>query len=203
LLKRLKQLMPAEITTLEEMLDRICSSDTDGEEISLGRIVESVGERSFGPMLLTVGIVMLSPISGVPGIPTTMGIAIVIIAGQLIVGREHFWLPRWLLKRSASRGKVYKAVKLMRPLARVVDRLLRPRLHTFIEGVATYAVAFVCIIIAIMMPMMEIVPFSAHAAGIAVTAFGLSMIARDGLVALVAFTTTAVTFGTVVYNVFL
>ena len=41
------------------------------------------------------------------------------------------------------------------------------------------------------MPVMEVVPFSANLAGIALTAFGLAVIAHDGLLALVAFAATA------------
>ena len=50
------------------------------------------------------------------------------------------------------------------------------------------------------MPVMEVIPFSANAAGAALTAFGLSLIARDGLLALIAFTFTAITIGLVAYN---
>jgi hypothetical protein len=50
------------------------------------------------------------------------------------------------------------------------------------------------------MPAMELVPFSANGAGAALTAFGLSLIAHDGLLALLAFVFTAMTFGLVLYN---
>ncbi len=41
------------------------------------------------------------------------------------------------------------------------------------------------------MPVMEFIPFSANIAGIALTALGLSVITRDGLLALIAFGFTA------------
>ena len=40
---------------------------------------------------------------------------------------------------------------------------------------------------------MEVVPFSANGAGIVLTIFGLSLIARDGLLALIAFVLTGIT----------
>lgn len=46
---------------------------------------------------------------------------------------------------------------------------------------------------------MEFVPFSATGAGAALTAFGLALIAHDGLLALIAFLFTALTFGVVIY----
>lgn len=47
---------------------------------------------------------------------------------------------------------------------------------------------------------MEAVPFRANIAGAAVTALGLSLIAHDGLQALLAFVFTAITGGLVVHN---
>ncbi len=57
-----------------------------------------------------------------------------------------------------------------------------------------------CILIAAAMPAMEFIPFSANLAGAALTAFGLSLIAHDGVLALFAFGFTALTFGVVAYN---
>jgi len=192
--------MTQEITSLEEMLNRIDESADSEGRVSLGTIVESIGNRSFGPLLLMVGVIMTSPLSGMPGVPTTMGVLILLIAGQLLFGREQFWLPRWLLKRSIAQEKVRKAVTWLRPAARFIDRWLRPRLPAFIKGASIYLISLVCAAIAAVMPMMELVPFSAHGAGLALTAFGLALISRDGLLALLAFLVTAVTFGTVLYQ---
>ena len=48
------------------------------------------------------------------------------------------------------------------------------------------------------MPPMEFVPFSANAAGAVLLAFGLALIARDGVFALVAYVITALTLAWVV-----
>lgn len=192
--------MTQEIKNLEQMLDRIENSADGRDSVSLGMIVEAVGARSFGPLLLMVGVVMTSPLSGIPSIPTSMGLLVLLIAVQLLLRRQHFWLPRWLLKRSLSRGKLRKGIKWLRRPARFIDRWLRPRLPVFIDGISTYLVAIVCIVIAACMPIMELVPFSAHGAGVALSAFGLSLIARDGLLALLAFLSTAISFGVLIYQ---
>lgn len=188
------------ITNLEEMLDRIYESANEEGRVSLGTIVESVGDRSFGPLLLMVGVIMTSPLSGMPGVPTTMGALVLLIAGQLLFRRDHFWLPRWVLRRSMEQSRVRRAVDWLRPLARFVDRWLRPRLPAFIRGISIYLISLVCAVIAAVMPMMELVPFSAHVAGLALTAFGLALISRDGLLALLAFLATSVSFAVLFYN---
>jgi len=189
--------MCQEITSLEEMLERIDQTADREAQLSLGVIVEAVGGRSFGPLLLVAGLTMVSPLSGMPGMPSLMALVVLLIAGQLLFGREHFWLPRWLLRRSVERSRVRKMLRYLRPPARFVDRWLRPRLSPLIRS---RSIALVCIVIALTMPVMELVPFSAHGAGLALSAFALALIVRDGLLALLAFLVTATTFGLVAYN---
>jgi hypothetical protein len=187
-----------EVTNLEQLLDRVGKATQGGGRVSLGAVLDVVGRRSFGPLLLLAGLVTLAPIIGdIPGVPTIMAVLVWLIAGQLLFRREHIWLPRWLLERSVAPDKLRQALKWLRRPARFIDRLLRPRL-----AIVTHptAVAIVCLVIAAAMPAMEVVPFSANIAGAALTAFGLALIAHDGLMALLAFVMTAMIVALVVYH---
>ncbi|WP_280571181.1 exopolysaccharide biosynthesis protein, partial [Chromohalobacter sp. 296-RDG] len=124
---------------------------------------------------------------------------VLLVAGQLLVGRRTFWLPRWLLKRSVSCAKLDKAVTWMRKPARAIDRLLKPRLTWLTQRAGTYLVALFCFLIALAMPLMEVVPFSANGAGLALMMFGLSLMANDGLWALLALILTGGTVSGVAY----
>ena len=187
--------------TLEELLDRIHKASEDAEKVSLDDILDEVGRRSFGPVLLLAGIVTVMPVVGdIPGVPTAMGILVLLAVGQLVFGRDHFWLPNWLLKRSISHEKIEKGLKWMRKPARFVDRIIRHRLEAIATGAGVYVMAVACLVIALAMPLMEFVPFSANGAGAALTLFGLAFIARDGLVGLIALILTGGTFFLVAYN---
>jgi|GEM_PF-77717 len=192
--------MAPELTNLEQLLDQMATAARGREEVSLGALVEAVGSRSFGPLLLLVGVVLASPLSGVPGMATTMAVLVMSIAVQLLFGRKHFWMPRWLLNRSVSRDRFIRALDWLHPPARWIDRWLRPRLTVLVHRSGAYAIAIICTVIAVGMPAMELVPFSASSAGVALAAFGLSLVAHDGLLALIAFAFTAGTFGLVVYH---
>lgn len=186
-----------ELTTLEQLIDRIDDSTQDGDRVSLDDILAIIGRRTFGPILLVAGLITLAPVIGdIPGVPTLIGLLVLLVAIQLLLNRRHFWLPRFLLERSVARDNLDQALSWLRPPARFIDRFLRPRLVAFTECPAVYGIALACILIAISMPAMEVIPFSANLAGAALTAFGFSLIARDGLFAVVAFviTTTATAF---------
>jgi hypothetical protein len=174
-----------EPTSLNQLLDRLICAQGD-DKITLAALLEAVGRRAFGPMLLVPGLLALSPLSGIPGMPSALGTIVMLVAGQLLLGRRHFWLPDVLLRREIARAKLKKAVRFLRPVARVTDRVLRRRLPAFTEGLGAYLIALVCFLTAATMPPLELLPFVASTAGAALTLFGLSLIAHDGLVALIA-----------------
>lgn len=183
-----------EPTDLEAILDRIVEA-ADRDQVSVEMILDAVGRRSFGPILLLAGLVTLAPIIGdIPGVPAMMGVLVLLTGGQLLLGWRSFWLPRALLDRSLADDKVHRAVSWLRRPARWIDRIIRPRLPIFVRGAATHVIALICIAIALVMPPMELVPFSANGAGFALTVFGLALIGRDGLLALVAGVVTVGTF---------
>lgn len=179
-----------EITTLQQLLDRLDNAAT-GERIDVECMMQAVGRSSFGALLLLGGLVTLSPLDIIPGIPTLIAVAVLIVCVQLLSGRRHFWLPAWVLRRSIASQRFRRALTWLQKPARFGDRLVRPRLTALTTDAAIKVIAFGCIAVAMAMPVMEVVPFSANLAGIALTAFGLAVIAHDGLLALVAFAATA------------
>lgn len=190
------------LTTIRQVLDRILESSEDCDEVSIDDIIEMVGRRSFGPILLVAGIITLAPLIGdIPGVPTVMGVIVFLTAIQLLFNQQNLWLPNAILKRSVKREKLHNAINKLEKPAKFIDRLLRPRLTFLVSDVMIYAIAVVCLLISLAMPVMEFIPFSANFAGAALTAFGLSLIAKDGLLALMGhiFTLSIIVF--IVYNV--
>lgn len=190
-------------TDLEELLDRVESAAEKEDPVSVDGILDMVGTRSFGPIILLAGLIILAPVIGdIPGVPTIMASLVFLTTLQLLLRREHVWLPDWLLNRSADRDKLLKGIKWLRKPAGFIDRLIRPRFELIVRGGGLYAVAVTCLLIAVAVPAMEFVPFSANGAGLALTAFGLALIAKDGLLALIAFAVTFGTIGFVAYSLF-
>lgn len=171
---------------LQQLLDHI-KADCAGERVSVGALMDSVGRRSFGPLLLLAGLVTVAPLIGdIPGVPTFIAIFVLLVSVQLLTGAEHFWLPNWLHSRSISTGTLSRALSWLHKPAGWIDRLIKPRWQLFINDATIYLVAVLCILIALVMPLMEFIPFSANLAGAALVCFGLALVARDGLLMLVS-----------------
>ena len=176
-----------EFQSLQDLLNKIREISQKGEDISVEEIIEMVGERSYGPLLLISGLVTLAPIIGdIPGVPSVLGAIVFLFSVQLLLGKKHFWLPKFLLNRSIASKKLDKGIQWLESPARIIDKLLKPRLRVLVKDTAVYLIAFMCLMIASVMPIMEFIPFSANAAGAALTVFGLALIARDGLLLVLA-----------------
>lgn len=186
---------------LTELLDRAEGAAKDGgDKTSVGDVLDHIGTRSFAPILLIAGLVMLAPLVGdIPGVPIMMGVIVILVVGQFLLRRDHIWLPQWILRRSVDHSKVEKAVKWLRKPARFVDRFTKRRLTWAVRHAGAYVIGIACILVAAATPIMEFIPFSATFAGVAITAFGLALIAQDGAIAIVAI---AVCAGMVAFGVY-
>ncbi len=185
---------------LEHLLERIRRIDGDHDPVDLETLLLQLGRRSFGAIVFFSGIIVLAPLVGdIPGVPTLAALLVAITAIQLLVGRRYFWLPEFLLKRSISRQRLDKTLDLLQRPARIADRFLRRRLEFLTSPLATRVIATASLGVALVIPLLELIPFSANLAGVALFTFGISLISRDGLFALIALIASAAALGFVGY----
>lgn len=187
---------PQRTDSLEALLARIGETAEEADRVTLELVLERMGRRSFGSALLTAGLITLAPLIGdIPGVPTIMGILVVLTAGQMLFGRDRLWLPDRLLARTVSREKLEVALRWLRPAARVLDRVIGPRFEAILAFGGGRAIAAVCFLIGAVMPLLEVIPFSATAAGVLLTLLSLALVTRDGLLALATLTLTVAAVG--------
>lgn len=158
-----------------------------GGEVTVGQIMDSIGRRSFGPLLMLPALIAFTPLGGVPLLPTALATIAVLIAAQMLIGMDHVWLPQAVQRRGVDAGKLGKSVAWLRPAARVIDKLIRPRLDHLTQPPFVQAAAFVCVLVALTVPPLEIIPFGGTVSWAAIGLFGLALIAHDGLLVIVAF----------------
>lgn len=171
--------------TLTEVLDEISESANDARngspDMSLGEALDAVGRRSFGPLLLVIGLFTISPATIIPGMTWLAAGLTLLVAGQMLLGLQHLWLPRWALDVKAPRTLVRAGVACARGWSGFVDGLLCQRLTFLSQPPFVNLVALCCIAAALVTFPLGLIPFAPLAPGIAVVFFGLGMTARDGL----------------------
>jgi hypothetical protein len=173
-------------------LEQLCSRN-HGTKISVGDVVQALGPRSFAPFILAIGLIALTPIDTIPTLPTTFGIIVFLTASQMLAGRKALWLPQILSNRSVKADRLQMALKWLDAHLKWTDRWLGIRLTFLTRGPFLIAIAACCALLALVMPLLELVPLVSTIPSAAFTAFGLALLVRDGIAALAGFALTGVT----------
>lgn len=165
---------------IEHLLDQ-----TEGEDqVNLDDVFAAFSGRLYGPLLLVPSLVLVTPLGGIPGMPVIVALVLVLIAGQRVLGRSRPWLPRRIRERSVSREKLERAFSKLRPAAKVVDAVIRPRLAFLVEGMMERVLALAILAVGLSVPIFGFVPFAAAIPGLAAVLLSLAITGRDGLLVL-------------------
>lgn len=169
-----------------EILDSLEDTASRREKVSVGTIVESFGNRSYGPCLLVPSLLDISPVGAIPGLPTFLALTIAIVAAQMAFGRNHLWLPGFIAHRKISSRKLCKAAAKSRGVARFMDRHFHGRLKRLTHAPFSRIAAIVIIALCLIVPPLELVPLATTGPMAAIAAFGLAVLVRDGALMIAA-----------------
>nr|WP_280516283.1 exopolysaccharide biosynthesis protein [Martelella limonii] len=156
------------------------------DHVSVDHLVSSFGHASFVPLLILPALVLITPLSGVPGLSTLCGLIILLIAAQQLVGHSQIWLPGWIRNREMQSDKFHAAMQKLLPMTRFIDRAARERLTFLFKPPLLWLLPLACVIFGALMPVMEFIPFSSSLIGVSVTLIAFSILTRDGIFALLA-----------------
>lgn len=169
---------------LHEVLDELLGavSDTAQEKVRVGALLSAVGRRTYGPLLLAVGLFAISPATIVPLMTSFTSVVILAIALQMAAALNRPWLPKSMLDIEVPRQAMLSFFEKLRPAADWLDGVwLRPRL-TLLSKPPFVSLVALCVAAAALITIpLSLVPFAPLAPGIAIVLFGLGMTARDGL----------------------
>lgn len=168
---------------LTGVLDSVDGENQDSE-LTFGEVVDGLGDRGYGPLLIIVCLIEILPTGAIPGVPTLVALAVILIAGQLLLGRETPWLPQLLRKRKMEREKFEKGREKIKPFTKKVDKVIRPRLKFMTTAVGEKIAAFICMLLALTFPPLEVIPFASSGPSLAIVVIALGLSSRDGLLLL-------------------
>ena len=171
--------------SLSQIIDKVCDA-ADEPRLSIADLVDALGNRSFGPLLLLPSLILVTPISGIPGAPTFGALVIVLVAGQMLLGSRQLWLPEFIRNRTLPAEKLRKGLAALKPAAGLIDRMVGRRLMFLTKRPFGLMLAALCIALALAMPPLEFVPMSSTILAAAVFLLALALTVQDGALALLA-----------------
>lgn len=158
---------------VELIADLASSAGPDG--LTLGEVRDRLDERAFGLLILILAIPCLVP--ALYGVPQIIGVPILILAFQLLVGRKEPWLPDAILNRRINKAWLERMSDFASKRMGWVERLSRPRLRAFSSGFGDQFAGFWMILatLTIVLPMTNTVP------SVALALLSAGLLQRDGL----------------------
>lgn len=154
---------------------RRLADDGGDAGLTLHEIRDRLDERAYGLLILLLSIPCLVP--GLYGVPQVVGLIVILLAGQMLVGREEPWLPRWFLNLRCKGSWLKAMADFAETKLGWIDRLSRPRLRRFADGPGEKLAAVFMILatVTIVMPLTNTIP------SIALALLSVGLIQRDGL----------------------
>jgi hypothetical protein len=160
---------------------RQLSADGTGR-ITIRDIVDTIGNRALGALIFAFSAPIALPIP-VPGLSLILGIPLLLLTWQLMIGRRRPWLPAAILRQSFDRRDFARIVGGIVPWLERVEQVIGPR-HLWVTEpigervIGSLAFAFS---LAVFVP----VPFGNMPPALGLALFALGLLERDGRVILV------------------
>lgn len=181
---------------MTHLVGRIKALAVDRESVGapgvrVGDVLRAAGSRTFGPLLLIVGLFSISPATIVPGMTWASAAVALLLAIQMALGASHPWLPRKVLDACMKPATVRKASETVEPWANKIDRFLKPRLTMLTERPFLNIAGLMVAAAALVTFPLGFIPVAPVAPGAAITLIGLGLFVRDGLLLLFGGTVVA------------
>lgn len=159
---------------LLQVLRRLADAGAD-TGLAVHEIRDRLDERAYGLLVLILAIPCLVP--GLYGVPQVVGVAIIILAFQLLMGRKEPWLPKWFLRLRAKASWLKGMADFAESRLGWLERLSRPRLTVFSVGPGEKFAAIFMILatFTIVLPLTNTIP------SVALSLLAVGLIQRDGL----------------------
>ena len=172
---------PEERTGLSAALEEVLEG-LQGQDTTLGALLEKIGERGFGLLFLLLALPAALPLPA-PGYATPFGIIMAILSTQMLIGRKVPWLPGFLRRRTLSYSLISFSIRQGGRVLGLVEWLVRPRLSRLSRSrLFLAAVALVMLMMALFMTLP--VPLTNTAPSFVIFVLAAGILEEDGLVLL-------------------
>jgi hypothetical protein len=161
----------------------------EGERVTFREVLTGLRHRAFGFTLLIFALPCCLPMP--PGIPTVCGVAIVIIALNLIAARQRLWLPAAIADKSFARADLRRMIDRVVPYLERLEKICKPRFAIVTEPVGKVLIGMVILALGFVMilpiPLLGNMP-----PGFAASVIAIGITERDGLMVLIGTLVSAI-----------
>lgn len=173
-------------------LSDIVRSINGHHDITIGQLVDSLGERGFGALMFIFAVPNIIPTP--PGTSAILGLPLVILTWQVLIGRQSLWLPAMVRERRISGDMLRTFVNKVTPVMTRLERVLRPRLSLIVNSnAAERAIGLVAFPLSLILFLP--IPFGNMLPAAAIACLALGLAERDGVAVAFGYVLSLVSVG--------
>ncbi|MFN3846025.1 MAG: exopolysaccharide biosynthesis protein [Paracoccaceae bacterium] len=181
--------------SLTDVVMRLHRAARSADRVTVGNLVDAIGRSSMAAVLIVPALLLVSPLSGIPGASTVGGAVIALVAGQIVLKRDKVWLPAVLRNRTMPGPVLRRALVWLRRPARWFDGFAPARPKREADAWWSPALALLCMVLGLVLPMLELIPFSSSIVATLITVLALAMLTGHVRLAVVAIALGALAIG--------
>ncbi|WP_026791855.1 exopolysaccharide biosynthesis protein [Pleomorphomonas oryzae] len=173
------------------VLHGIAADISDRERVTLGDLIQRLGQSGFGLALIALALPAMIPIPGPFGMIT--GSCLVLIACQMLIGCRRLALPQFLADRHVTAAGVKVVITRALPWVNRLEAIVREGRWRSLTGRWSHIlVGFPVLVLAVVLALP--IPFGNIGPVASLLVIGLSLVARDGLALMLGLVLTLATF---------
>lgn len=148
------------------------------DRVRLGDVVDVLDDRAYGILLLVLAFPNIIP-NPIPGLSGMLGVPLIFVAAQLMLGRAQPWFPAVLAERSMPTATFRTMVEKILPWLRKLERLLHPRFRWACRPPSEQVLAAFCLVLGVVLALP--LPLGNTPPALAISLVALGLIEHDGL----------------------
>lgn len=175
------------------VLERLLDQAEKTNDITLAWILGHLKERSFGTIILLLGLIGV-----LPGVSALVAVLLAIPAIEMMLGRPGPTFPRFVAQRPLPADKVDSLLRRAIPTLRWLEGYSYPRWHLAFEA-ARHLVAIALLLLGI--TLLTPVPLSNVVPALVIVAISLAFLERDGLLLAISLGAAAIVLGAMAFTI--
>jgi len=157
--------------------------DANTERVTLAWLLDGLGDRSFGLVML-----LLALLGAMPGVSAIVAPLLVILAVQMMLGRAGPVFPRRIAERSVPTHGLAQALRRAVPVLRAVEGFVHPRWATPF-GATKRGVGLVVLLLGVL--LLAPIPLSNVPPALAIALLAIAWLEEDGILLCIALAASA------------
>lgn len=147
-------------------------------KLTLNDLVNKFQQEDNLFLIILLALLVVTPISFIPGVTGLLGLSIMLIIAQIAMGRSKIWLPRKFKKIKISHDFNEKLLKII-PYVKFSEKYIKKRIVWFSSKFIKFL--FICCIFILSMVLMIPIPYLDFITSFAIILISIGLIEKDGL----------------------